>query len=397
MQIALDPAATLPEDGTLGTLVARVWVPGGPGGDPPGPSVALLDGGEVVALGGGAPTMADLLEEDDPAAAARRLAERGSVLGPFSEILSTSAADVLSPRQPHFLAPIDLQAVKAAGVTFTESLLERVIEEETKGEASAAAVVRAKLAQEIGADIASVRPGSAAAQRLKEALRARGVWSQYLEVGIGPQAEIFTKAQPLSAVGTGAEIGLHPASIWNNPEPEIVLVVSSRGHIVGATLGNDVNLRDFEGKSALLLGRSKDNNGSCAVGPFIRLFDKSFTLDDVRRASVLLHVAGDDGFALSGSSSMEKISRDPAELVSETLDMHQYPDGFVLFCGTMYAPVEDRGEAGMGFSHRPGDRVTISSPKLGALVNRVSTSDRVPPWTFGARALMRNLVARRLL
>ncbi len=393
MQIALDPLTTLPEDGTLGALVARVWVPGAP----PGPSVALLRGEEVVALGRAAPTMADLIEEDDPAAAARRLGESGAVIGAFSEILANSEADALSPRRPHFLAPTDLQAVKAAGVTFTESLLERVIEEATKGEAARAAAVRATLAQEIGADIASVKPGSAAASRLKEALRARGLWSQYLEVGIGPQAEIFTKAQPLSAVGTGAEIGLHPASFWNNPEPEIVLVVSSRGRLVGATLGNDVNLRDFEGRSALLLGRSKDNNGSCAVGPFIRLFDRGFTLDDVRRASVFLRVAGDDGFTLSGQSSMEKISRDPTELVRQMLDMHQYPDGVVLFCGTMYAPIEDRGEPGMGFTHRAGDLVTISSPKLGALQNRVSTSDRLPPWTFGARALMRNLAARGLL
>ena len=393
MQIALDPLTTLPEDGTLGALVARVWVPGAP----PGPSVALLRGEEVVALGRAAPTMADLIEEDDPAAAARRLGESGAVIGAFSEILANSEADALSPRRPHFLAPTDLQAVKAAGVTFTESLLERVIEDATKGESARAAAVRTTLAQEIGADIASVKPGSAAASRLKEALRARGLWSQYLEVGIGPQAEIFTKAQPLSAVGTGAEIGLHPASLWNNPEPEIVLVVSSRGRLVGATLGNDVNLRDFEGRSALLLGRSKDNNGSCAVGPFIRLFDRGFTLDDVRRASVYLRVAGDDGFALSGQSSMEKISRDPAELVRQMLDMHQYPDGVVLFCGTMYAPIEDRGEPGMGFTHRAGDLVTISSPKLGALQNRVSTSDRLPPWTFGARALMRNLAARGLL
>jgi len=277
------------------------------------------------------------------------------------------------------------------------SLLERVIEEQAKGDPSAAERVRQTLGREIGADLGSIKPGSEAAQRLKSALMTRGLWSQYLEVGIGPDAEIFTKSQPMSAVGTGAEIGLHPASVWNNPEPEVVVVVNSRGAIVGATHGNDVNLRDFEGRSALLLGKSKDNNGSCAVGPFIRLFDKTFGLDDVRRITVSLRVEGADGFVLKGASSMSEISRDPAELVAQMMgDVHQYPDGVVLYCGTMFAPTEDRGAKGEGFTHKVGDIVTISSPQLGALVNRVNHSDRIPRWEYGTRALMRSLAARGL-
>jgi fumarylacetoacetate (FAA) hydrolase family protein len=278
------------------------------------------------------------------------------------------------------------------------SLLERVIEEQAKGDPSAAERVRQTLGREIGADLGSIEPGSEAAQRLKSALTARGLWSQYLEVGIGPDAEIFTKAQPMSAVGTGAEIGLHPASVWNNPEPEVVLVANSRGAIVGATLGNDVNLRDFEGRSALLLGKSKDNNGSCAVGPFIRLFDASFGLEDVRRTTVSLRVEGEDGFVLRGASSMSEISRDPAELVAQMMgDVHQYPDGVVLYCGTMFAPTEDRGAKGEGFTHKAGDIVTISAPTLGTLVNRVNLSNRIPRWEFGSRALMRSLTVRGLL
>ena len=392
MSLSLSIKTALPADGTAGALVARVWVPG----DKPGPVTAVLRDDSVYAFGREAPTCADLMETQNPAAIVR--AAKGTPLGGIEEILANSALGPRDAGKPHFLAPIDLQAIKAAGVTFMRSLLERVIEEQAKGDPSAAARVRQTLGREIGADLGSIKPGSEAARRLKSALMARGLWSQYLEVGIGPDAEIFTKAQPMSAVGTGAEIGLHPASVWNNPEPEVVLVANSRGAIVGATLGNDVNLRDFEGRSALLLGKSKDNNGSCALGPFIRLFDQTFGLDDVRRTTVSLRVEGEDGFVLKGESSMSEISRDPAELVSQMMgEVHQYPDGVVLYCGTMFAPTEDRGVQGEGFTHKIGDIVTISAPKLGALVNRVDLSSRIPRWDYGTRALMRSLTARGLL
>ncbi|MDQ2696204.1 MAG: fumarylacetoacetate hydrolase family protein, partial [Pseudomonadota bacterium] len=298
----------------------------------------------------------------------------------------------------YFLAPVDLQAVKACGVTFVASMLERVIEEQARGDPAKAREVREAIAREVGAELAQVRPGSEQAQRLKVALTARGLWSQYLEVGIGPDAEVFTKAQPMSAVGTGAEIGIHPASTWNNPEPEVVMVVAPDGRVVGATLGNDVNLRDVEGRSALLLGKAKDNNASCALGPFIRLFDDGFTLDHLRRCRVSVRVEGEDGFVLDDHSTLQAISRDVLELVRQTINPnHQYPDGLVLFTGTLFAPVQDRDAPGLGFTHKPGDLVAIAAPELGALINRVTTSDRAPPWTFGAGALMRNLAARGLL
>ena len=277
-------------------------------------------------------------------------------------------------------------------------MLERVIEEQARGDPAKAESVRRAIVAVIGDDLARVRPGSPDAARLKDALIAEGAWSQYLEVGIGPDAEIFTKSQPMSAVGVGAEIGIHPKSQWNNPEPEIVLVVNSRGRTVGATLGNDVNLRDFEGRSALLLGKAKDNNASCAIGPFIRLFDDTFTIDDIRRCVLSMRVDGPEGFVLEGASSMAMISRDPLDLVGQAIGAnHQYPDGLVLFLGTMFAPTQDRLKPGEGFTHVVGDLVTVATPKLGALVNRVNRSDRIPPWAFGAGALMRNLAGRGLL
>jgi fumarylacetoacetate (FAA) hydrolase family protein len=283
-------------------------------------------------------------------------------------------------------------------VTFASSLLERVIEERAGGDPHKAQAIRSEVEALIGADLRQLKPGSKAAQELKSVLISKGMWSQYLEVGIGPDAEVFTKAPVLSAVGVGAEIGIHPDSAWNNPEPEVVLAVNSRGEVVGAALGNDVNLRDVEGRSALLLGKAKDNNGSCAIGPFIRLLDASFTIDSLRREDVELLVEGTDGFVLRGASTMRQISRDPLDLVAQTLNgNHQYPDGLMLFLGTLFAPVQDRDAPGRGFTHHVGDRVTIRSEHLGGLINRVNTSDQIPPWQFGLRRLLANLAARQLL
>ncbi|HTX48489.1 MAG TPA: fumarylacetoacetate hydrolase family protein [Caulobacteraceae bacterium] len=375
----LAAAEILPDDGCAGALVGRIWTDAGP-------SVVVARADGLYDLSSLAPTMSDLLDLSDPAVAVR--GHPGERLCELTDALASG----------RLLAPCDLAAIKAAGVTFADSLIERVIEERAKGEAGAAERLREELATVLGGDLAGLKPGSPAALALKEALIARGLWSQYLEVGIGPDPEIFTKAQPMSSVGCGARIGLHVKSQWNNPEPEIVLAVASDGRIVGATLGNDVNLRDFEGRSALLLSKAKDNNASCAIGPFIRLFDDTFSLSDVRQARVRLTVTGRDQFRAEGENAMDRISRDPADLVAATLCAeHQYPDGMMLFLGTMYVPTDDRRGPGRGFTHELGDIVRIASDKLGALVNEVTTSDQAPPWTFGTRALMRSLAARRLL
>ena len=365
----------LPDDVAQATLTGRLQLDDGP-------TPVLIRNGTVEDVSRTAPTVADLMD--------RPLSEiHGEPLFDLDQLLA------LSPDR--FLAPVDLQAIKAAGVTFAISAIERVIEERARGDSGAAAAIRGKLEERIGGGIRGVVPGSEGAARLKEALIEDGLWSQYLEVAIGPDAEIFTKTAPLASVGWSAEIGVRSDSSWNNPEPEFVLIVDSRGEIRGATLGNDVNLRDFEGRSALLLSKAKDNNASCAIGPFIRLFDEHFTLDDVSSAVVELDIDGEDGFRLQGQSRMSEISRDPRELVRQAMSEHHYPDGFALFLGTLFAPTEDRDEPGRGFTHKIGDVVRISSPRLGALVNRVTTSRDAPPWTFGLRALMQNLSSRGLL
>ena len=387
----LSSELSLPADGFAGALAGRVWRP-----DRDGPSVVAIRADGVFDVSRAVPTMSDLCETENPAAALR--AADGEALGALDAILANTPPDDRDPTKPWLLAPIDLQAIKAAGVTFAVSMLERVIEERARGNPAAAAAIRTEISRVVGDDFARLKPGSAQAMRLKQVLIEQGAWSQYLEVGIGPDAEIFSKAQPMSAVGTGFDAGIHPMSTWNNPEPEVVVVAASSGRIVGATLGNDVNLRDVEGRSALLLGKSKDNNASCALGPFLRLFDTTFTLDDVRRMNVTLTVEGDDGFRLEGFSSIAKISRDPADLVAQMLgEHHQYPDGAVLFLGTMFAPIEDRDAPGGGFTHKIGDIVTIAAPKLGRLVNRMRYTNECEPWRFGTGHLMRNLARRGLL
>jgi fumarylacetoacetate (FAA) hydrolase family protein len=374
-----------------GSFVGRMWEPH------VGPTLIHVKDGSVFDITSAeAPTVRDLLERNDTLEFIASLPTQKITSVTELAISSTLAGDDL--RKRHILAPCDLQAIKACGVTFARSMIERVIEERAGGDPTKASTVREKVGVMIGGNLANLVPGSPEAEKVKQLLIKEGLWSQYLEVGIGPYAEVFTKSQVLSAVGWGARVGLNPVSNWNNPEPEVVLAVNSGGRIVGATLGNDVNLRDIEGRSALLLGKAKDNNASAAIGPFIRLFDDRFSLADVRKATMTMSIAGHDGFELQSTSSMTEISRDPEDLTAQTCGRHhQYPDGFMLYLGSMFAPVQDRGTPGSGFTHEIGDVVTITSPMLGTLYNTVAFSNDCAPWTFGPSALMRNLSNRDLI
>ncbi len=391
-KLNLKVSEVLPKDHDVAKLIGRIWNP-----EVSGPSVVTLRGEDVIDITTSKlPTVRDYFEFPNVLEAIDKT--EGKVICSIDALIENSIEGERDLGMPWLLSPVDLQAIKASGVTFVVSLLERVIEEQARGDSEKAFSIRKDIQEVIGADLSLLKPGSEEAIKLKEELIARGVWSQYLEVGIGPDAEIFTKAQVLSSVGLGAKIGVHPISNWNNPEPEVVVIVNSEGKIIGATLGNDVNLRDVEGRSALLLGKAKDNNASASLGPFIRLIDDKFTLDNVKQLDVGVEVQGGDGFHLIDKSSMSKISRSPEDLVAATCsEHHQYPDGFALYLGTMFAPTKDRGEPGQGFTHLSGDVVSIYNENLGRLVNTVRATNYCDPWLFGIRALMTNLSSRGLL
>jgi fumarylacetoacetate (FAA) hydrolase family protein len=388
----IDLKSCYPQESEPSVLIGKIW----DGGEQGGPCVVLIESEQVYDISSSWPILAELLNQTNLDKCLQKVEKK--FIGSVFELLENTDPEIRDRNKPYFLAPCDFQSIKACGVTFTDSMLERLVDEHAQGDPDLANQFRDSLERDLRGDLSKIKPASPEAERIKKILLKKNLWSQYLEVGIGPDAEVFTKAQPMSAIGTGETLGIRSDSAWNNPEPEIVLVINSIGKIIGASLGNDVNLRDFEGRSALLLGKAKDNNAACVIGPFIRLFNHSFGLKDIRSAVVEVEVHGEDGFEMKASSNLSKISRDVEILASQTINPnHQYPDGLMLFTGTLFAPTQDRDSTGAGFTHKPGDVVSIYSPKLGKLVNRVNYCHKVPPWEFGTIALIRNLTKRRLL
>ena len=380
------PESVLPTDTNNALLIGRVFAP-----EWGGPRVVQVRGDDVFDLTDDFFTVSQLCEHHDLVA---YLNHDRTPSWSLADLVDASVARRTDA--PHLLSPIDLQVIKACGVTFVDSMIERVIEEKCAGDPLRATEVREQVLTALGGSLRGVTPGSPKAAEVKDILVQQGLWSPYLEVGIGPYAEVFTKGPVLSSVGFGAEVGIPTFSEWNNPEPELVLVVSRTGTVVGATLGNDVNLRDIEGRSALLLGKAKDNNAQCALGPFIRVFDTAVTLDTLAEETIHLEVVGDDGFVMTGTNSVSHISRPLRQLVDQTVGLHhQYPDGLVLFTGTLFAPTQDRDTPGSGFTHKPSDRVSIWSTHLGLLSNTTGVTEELPPWEFGINAFLDYALRRR--
>jgi len=390
----------LPDECREGTWLGRAWLPASfAPSNIAGPHVITVRDGQVIELSDCFDSIADITRHPTPTAAVQNAT--GVSICSLNTLLENSLfyklpADIRKSQQPSLLAPNDIQAIKACGVTFVASLIERVIEEKALGNPSKAEEIRAVVHAAIGDNLKDIEPGSPQTEILKAKLIAQGIWSAYLEVGIGPDVEVFTKSQPMSAIPCGSQLGVLETSQWNNPEPEVAFLVSPQGSFLGAALANDVNLRDYEGRSSLLLGKAKDQNGSCPIGPMFRLFDDSYSLDDAANTEVNLSIVGEDGFCSTGENRMSEISRSVDSIIKQVCNgSHQYPDGIAIMLGTMFAPTEDRGEEGMGFTHKVGDRVEISSPKLGKLVNWVNYCHEIPEWSYGIADFVEFTVAKK--
>jgi len=384
----LTAAQVLPSDGYAGTLVGRALFPG----VFPGPCVVAIREDGVHNISGTVPTMAQLLNAPNPLATLQRALRNCVYLGPLESLLENSTPSTHDPLKPYLLTPIDLQAVKAVGLTFVNGLLQRFADD------NGGAATVAKMEKAAGVALGKILPGSEEAARLRTALMEDGLWNDTLEVGFGPDVELFTKAQPLSAVGTGAEIAVLPTSKQTFAEPEVVLMLNADGKICGATLGCDMTARDVEARSLLLLGRAKDQNATCAVGPFIRLFDQTFSLPNVQGMNLTYAFEGADDAVFTDTGSMDQIGRGLITLARQVVNEHHgYPDGVALFTGCMFKAPSSRGASDTPFTHQVGDVVIIKASPLGTLINRVNTTDKVRPWSFGMSDLMANLANRQLL
>jgi 2-dehydro-3-deoxy-D-arabinonate dehydratase len=218
-----------------------------------------------------------------------------------------------------FLAPIDRQEVWAAGVTYKRSKVAR--EEESRGAAQF-----------------------------------------YDKVYTADRPELFLKATPARVVNPGEPVRVRADSKWSVPEPELALVISPAGTIVGFTIGNDMSARDIEGENPLYLPQAKIYRGSCSVGPLVTPAAAMPALEGVE---IRLAIERDGAVVFQGGTTLAQMARTPESLADWLFRENAFPDGAVLLTGTGVVPPDE-------FSLRPGDAVAITVGGIGTLQNPVA-------------------------
>jgi len=251
-----------------------------PSGQPDSVGVGIVDDDTIVVLNLDAevPSLAAILESDDPQAVA-----------------SSRHGDRLPLDSVDILAPIDEQEVWAAGVTYKRSQTARMEESEAAA-------------------------------------------SCYDRVYASPRPELFLKATPNRVAGPGQPVRIRVDAEWNVPEPELTLVINSRKQLVGYTVGNDMSSRDIEGENPLYLPQAKVYNQCCGLGPWITLVDAFPPRDEAR---IRLEIRRDGTSVFQGETCLDQMARTSEDLIQWLGRDNDFPHGVFLLTGTGIVPDSD--------------------------------------------------------